>query len=128
VFRIDNMCPYYDVSLKQARLGLLQRQPGFRFAPIDIADRAPTAALFERKRFDRIGSWRRQVGVRYSLEQPLRYVDSNVGFADVLGGARAQRVRQSCSLLPRLPALDATGYGAVQVRPGGRRGRQATGL
>ena len=94
VFGIDNLNPYYDVKLKEARLALLQQQPRFRFAPIDIADRAAMVDLFHRERFDRIVHLAAQVGVRYSLEQPLMYVDSNlVGFSHVLEGARAQRVR-----------------------------------
>jgi UDP-glucuronate 4-epimerase len=94
VFGIDNLSPYYDVQLKEARLGQLQPQRGFHFEPIDIADRAAMAGLFERERFDRVVHLAAQVGVRYSLEQPLSYVDSNlVGFSHVLEGARAQRVR-----------------------------------
>ena len=94
VFGIDNLTPYYDVTLKEARLALLNAQKGFRFAPIDIADRAAIEGLFERERFDVIVHLAAQVGVRYSLEQPLQYVDANlVGFAHILEGARAQRVR-----------------------------------
>jgi UDP-glucuronate 4-epimerase len=94
VFGIDNLTPYYDVALKEARLGLLKAHPGFRFAPIDIADRASIAGFFARERFDIIVHLAAQVGVRYSLEQPLAYVDANlVGFAHILEGARAQRVR-----------------------------------
>jgi len=94
VFGIDNLTPYYDVTLKEARLALLNAQPGFRFLPIDIADRAATHDFFERERFDVIVHLAAQVGVRYSLEQPLQYVDANlVGFAHILEGARAQRVR-----------------------------------
>jgi UDP-glucuronate 4-epimerase len=94
VFGIDNLSPYYDVQLKEARLGQLQPQRGFPFEPIDIADRAAMAGLFERERFDRVVHLAAQVGVRYSLEQPLMYVDSNlVGFSHILEGARAQRVR-----------------------------------
>ena len=94
VFGIDNLTPYYDVALKEARLGLLKAHPGFRFAPIDIADRASIEGFFARERFDIIVHLAAQVGVRYSLEQPLAYVDANlVGFAHILEGARAQRVR-----------------------------------
>ncbi len=94
VFGIDNLTPYYDVALKEARLALINAHPGFRFAPIDIADRAAIEGLFERERFDVIVHLAAQVGVRYSLEQPLQYVDANlVGFAHILEGARAQRVR-----------------------------------
>ncbi len=94
VFGIDNLTPYYDVALKEARLDLLNAHPDFRFAPIDIADRAATHSLFARERFDEIVHLAAQVGVRYSLEAPLAYVDANlVGFAHILEGARAQRVR-----------------------------------
>jgi UDP-glucuronate 4-epimerase len=93
VFGIDNLSPYYDVALKEARLALLQRDPSFRFARLDIADRAAMASLFAREHFDTIVHLAGQVGVRYSLEQPLAYVDANlVGFAHILEGARAQRV------------------------------------
>jgi UDP-glucuronate 4-epimerase len=93
VYGIDNLCPYYDVALKEARLALLRRHPGFRFEHLDIADRAAMAGLFERERFAAIVHLAAQVGVRYSLEHPLSYVDSNlVGFAHILEGARAQQV------------------------------------
>jgi UDP-glucuronate 4-epimerase len=72
----------------------LKAHPEFRFAPIDIADRAAIEGFFARERFDTIVHLAAQVGVRYSLEQPLAYVDANlVGFGHVLEGARAQRVR-----------------------------------
>jgi UDP-glucuronate 4-epimerase len=94
VFGIDNLTPYYDVALKEARLDLLKAHPDFRFAPIDIADRAAIEGFFARERFDIIVHLAAQVGVRYSLEQPLAYVDANlVGFGHVLEGARAQQVR-----------------------------------
>ncbi len=93
VVGIDNMSPYYDVSLKQARLARLQRHPRFLFTELDLADRAAMAALFAGTRFDAIVHLAAQAGVRYSIEQPLAYVDSNlVGFGHVLEGARAQRV------------------------------------
>jgi UDP-glucuronate 4-epimerase len=94
VFGIDNLTPYYEVSLKEARLALLKAYPDFRFALIDIADRAAIQGLFARERFDEIVHLAAQAGVRYSLEVPLAYVDANLlGFAHILEGARAQRVR-----------------------------------
>lgn len=94
VFGVDNLTPYYDVALKAARLDLLRGHPGFQFETIDIADRAAIESLFARERFDVIVHLAAQAGVRYSLEQPLAYVDANlVGFAHILEGARAQRVR-----------------------------------
>jgi len=94
VFGIDNLTPYYDVALKEARLDLLKAHRDFRFAPIDIADRAAIEGFFARERFDVIVHLAAQAGVRYSIEQPLAYVDANlVGFAHILEAARAQRVR-----------------------------------
>lgn len=93
VLGIDNLSPYYDVRLKEARLARLTDHPQFRFERLDIADRAGMEALFRRKRFDRIVHLAGQAGVRYSLEAPLAYVDANlVGFAHMLEGARAQQV------------------------------------
>lgn len=94
VVGVDNLSPYYDVSLKEARLALLRRHAAFRFELLDLADRAATAALFARERFDTIVHLAAQAGVRYSLEQPLAYVDANLlGFAHILEGARLQQVR-----------------------------------
>jgi UDP-glucuronate 4-epimerase len=112
VIGLDNLCPYYDVRLKQARLDLLQQSPGFRFVPADIADRPAMEELFARERFDSIVHLAAQVGVRYSLEQPLSYVDSNlVGFAHILEGARAQGVRHL------LFASSSSVYGANRKLP-----------
>jgi UDP-glucuronate 4-epimerase len=112
VFGIDNLCPYYDVALKEARLARLQRCAGFRFAAIDVADRGAMAALFARERFDTIVHLAAQAGVRYSLEQPFVYVDSNlVGFGHILEGARAQRVRHL------LFASSSSVYGANRKLP-----------
>ena len=89
---VDNLSAYYDVSLKRARLALLQPYREFHFIELDLADRAATASLFREWRFKTIVHLAAQAGVRYSLDQPLAYVDSNlVGFGHVLEGARAQR-------------------------------------
>lgn len=89
VLGIDNLNDYYDVSLKQARLERLQPVAGFRFEKLDLADRAATAALFARERFDAVVHFAAQAGVRHSLADPLAYVDANVaGFAHVLEGCR----------------------------------------
>src|SRR5882672_2458635 len=92
VFGIDSLTPYYDVAQKQSRLDLLSPCPNFRFERTDVADRAAMEALFAREQFAQIVHLAGQVGVRYSLEAPLSYVDANLlGFAHVLEGARAQR-------------------------------------
>ncbi len=92
VVGLDNLNPYYDPALKRERLARLAR-PGFRFEAIDLADRAAMSALFARGGFDRVVHLAAQAGVRYSIENPHSYVDSNlVGFINVLEGCRAQQV------------------------------------
>jgi UDP-glucuronate 4-epimerase len=89
VLGLDNLNAYYDVRLKQDRLKRLQAHPGFRFAKIDVADRSAISAVFGDERFDRVVHLAAQAGVRYSLENPHAYVDSNiVGFLNVLEGCR----------------------------------------
>jgi UDP-glucuronate 4-epimerase len=89
VVGVDNLNDYYDVSLKEARLGRLLPHDMFRFLRLDLADRAATAALFDRERFDRVVHLAAQAGVRYSLTNPFAYIDSNLaGFATILEGCR----------------------------------------
>ncbi|WP_280545705.1 NAD-dependent epimerase [Halomonas sp. 11-S5] len=90
---IDNLNDYYDVSLKQARLDDLADCEDVRFIRLDLADRAGMAALFAEHRFDRVIHLAAQAGVRYSLENPHVYADSNlVGHLNVLEGCRHQGV------------------------------------
>jgi len=89
VVGLDNLNNYYDVSLKKARLALLQKQPSFRFEQIDLTDRDAMAKLFARERFARVVHLAAQAGVRYSIEAPHTYVDSNVtGTLNILEGCR----------------------------------------
>ena len=89
VVGVDNLNDYYDVRLKKDRLAQLTPEPGFEFEKLDLADRPATAALFESRRFDAVVHLAAQAGVRYSLENPHAYVDSNlVGFTNVLEGCR----------------------------------------
>ena len=93
VVGVDNLNGYYSPLLKQARLAQLIPQTNFRFQWLDIADRNSTAAFFEEESFDRVVHLAAQAGVRYSLNNPQAYVDSNlVGFANVLEGCRQQVV------------------------------------
>lgn len=93
VVGIDNLNDYYDVSLKQARLDLLV-QPGFHFHKVDLADRESMTALFSNERFDRVIHLAAQAGVRYSIENPHAYADSNLtGFLNVLEGCRHNHVK-----------------------------------
>lgn len=94
VVGLDNLNDYYEVSLKEARLALLLPLPGFRFERMDLADRATMAALFARERFDRVIHLGAQAGVRYSLDNPFAYADSNLnGTLTVLEGCRHQGVQ-----------------------------------
>src|SRR5512139_1816477 len=89
VVGLDNLNDYYDVRLKHTRLEILQREAGFKFVKLDLADRAGIAALFAAERFERVINLAAQAGVRYSIQNPLAYVDSNVvGFANILEGCR----------------------------------------
>jgi UDP-glucuronate 4-epimerase len=94
VVGIDNLNGYYEVSLKQARLHELAPFSRFNFILMDIADRDAMAELFARYKFDRVVHLAAQAGVRYSLENPHAYADSNlVGFLNVLEGCRQSTVQ-----------------------------------
>jgi len=89
VVGLDNLNDYYDVRLKYGRLAILQKDPGFRFVKLDLADRPGMGELFAREKFNRVINLGAQAGVRYSILNPLAYVDSNVvGMANVLEGCR----------------------------------------
>jgi len=93
VVGVDNLNAYYDPQLKSARLAILERERGFRFDKLDIADRAALEKLFEGDRFQRIVHLAAQAGVRHSIENPHVYVQSNVtGFLHMLEGCRQQKV------------------------------------
>jgi UDP-glucuronate 4-epimerase len=93
VVGVDNLSDYYDVALKQARLERLQQHESFDFCLLDIADRGAMVDMFERFRFDVVINLAAQAGVRYSMENPVAYIDSNVvGFANVLEGCRQQSI------------------------------------
>jgi UDP-glucuronate 4-epimerase len=97
VIGIDNLNDYYDPLLKQARLELIQQHPQvehFKFLKMDIADREAVAELFETYQFDIVVNLAAQAGVRYSIDNPNAYVDSNlVGFVNVLEGCRHSKVK-----------------------------------
>jgi UDP-glucuronate 4-epimerase len=94
VVGLDNLNPYYDVTLKEARLALLEKNGNFRFVRADLADRRAIEAVFEEERPEIVVNLAAQAGVRYSLENPRAYVESNlVGFLNVLEGCRHQEVK-----------------------------------
>lgn len=93
VVGIDNLNDYYSVELKLARLEQLQALPGFAFVKLDIADRDAMQALFREHRFERVIHLAAQAGVRYSLDNPHVYAESNLtGFVNVLEGCRQNDV------------------------------------
>ena len=90
VIGVDNLNPYYDPSLKRARLRQLEAHAAYRHVAVDLADRLQIKALFEEARPHGVVNLAAQAGVRYSLEHPDAYVDSNVvGFLNILEGCRA---------------------------------------
>ena len=94
VVGIDNLNDYYDVHLKRDRLEILLGRVGFRFSRLDITDPLKIAEFFDAERPDRVVHLAAQPGVRYSLENPMAYVHSNlVGFASVLEACRQCRVQ-----------------------------------
>ena len=94
VIGVDNLNAYYDVALKEARLAQLQSHPHFRFARLDVADRAGLAALFDEVKPERVLHLAAQAGVRYSIDQPDDYTDSNLlGFGNILQNCRRHAVQ-----------------------------------
>jgi UDP-glucuronate 4-epimerase len=94
VVGVDNMNPYYDVSLKEARLEDLKKEANFTFFQTDLCDRPKLEDLFARQGFEVVVNLAAQAGVRYSLENPYAYVDSNlVGFINLLECCRHQAVK-----------------------------------
>lgn len=89
VVGLDNMNDYYDVRLKQARLDNIIDQPNFSFVQMSLEDGDQLDALFSQHNFDAVVNLAAQAGVRYSLENPRAYIDSNlVGFANILESCR----------------------------------------
>ena len=112
VVGIDNLNNYYDVSLKESRLAGLQQKERFRFIRLDLADRAGMADLFAYEGFDKVVNLAAQAGVRYSLENPHAYIDSNiVGFTNVLEGCRHNNVKHL------VYASSSSVYGANESMP-----------
>jgi len=94
VVGLDNLNDYYDPSLKQARLDMLQASDGFEFVQADIADRTAISQSFARYRFASTIHLAAQAGVRHSIEHPHAYADANLeGFVNILEGCRRNGCR-----------------------------------
>ena len=114
VVGIDNLNDYYDVRLKEARLALLSAYPGFLFAKLDVADRDGVFALVERhKDLRSVIHLAAQAGVRYSLENPYAYIDSNVMGTLVM----LEAARRIDGLTAITYASSSSVYGANQKQP-----------
>lgn len=112
VVGIDNLNSYYDPSLKTSRLDILQDHDKFRFIKLDLADRDGMEELFQVEKFQRVVNLAAQAGVRYSLENPHAYVDSNiVGFLHILEGCRKEHVEHL------VYASSSSVYGANETMP-----------
>ncbi|MCB1752513.1 MAG: NAD-dependent epimerase [Gammaproteobacteria bacterium] len=93
VIGIDNLNDYYDVGLKRARLARTQNHPGFSDLRVALEDRDAIAAVFREHRPERVVNLAAQAGVRYSIENPAAYIDTNlVGFGNILEGCRHNEV------------------------------------
>ncbi len=94
VFGVDDLNSYYDVNLKLARLAQLQKEPNFQFNQLNLADIEGIEKLFTQTSFDVVVNLAAQAGVRYSLENPHAYINSNlVGFTNILEGCRHSKVK-----------------------------------
>ena len=94
VVGIDNLNDYYDVNLNKNRLAIVQKNSRFQFVLGDISHRQPMTDLFDTHGFDVVVNLAAQAGVRYSIENPASYVDSNmVGFGNILEGCRQTNVK-----------------------------------
>lgn len=112
VIGVDNLNDYYDPQLKSDRLAILASSERFRFRCMDVADRAGCEALFASEPFDRVIHLAAQVGVRYSVENPHAYVNSNlVGFGNILEGCRSAEVGHL------IYASSSSVYGACTAMP-----------
>ena len=112
VVGIDNLNEYYDVNLKKARLNELKDDPGFTFYKLDLVDRKGIEKLFSENNFDYVVNLAAQAGVRYSLEHPHAYVNSNVaGFLNILEGCRNNDIKHLVF------ASSSSVYGANTMMP-----------
>lgn len=93
VIGVDNLNDYYDVTLKEARLARLAPRAGFELHRIDVADREAVEKVFEQRRPQRVMHLAAQAGVRYSIENPRAYIESNiVGFTNIIEACRHNEI------------------------------------
>lgn len=89
----DNLNDYYDVNLKKARLDLLLPHPQFQFFKMDLSEKTAVSELFAAQKFERVIHLAAQPGVRYSIQNPMAYIDANIlGHMNILEGCRHHNV------------------------------------
>lgn len=109
---LDNLNDYYDVSLKKGRLEVLEKNNKFKFICMDLANKNEIATLFEKEKFDKVLHLGAQAGVRYSIENPYAYIDSNiVGTLTILEGCRNNGIQHL------IYASSSSVYGANTQQP-----------
>ncbi|MCY7294363.1 NAD-dependent epimerase [Alteromonas sp. a30] len=112
VVGIDNINDYYDPKLKHDRLSLIQNHPHFEFHKVDLADTSAISDIFSAHKFNLVINLAAQAGVRYSMENPRAYIDSNiVGFLNILEGCRNTGVEHL------VYASSSSVYGANETLP-----------
>jgi len=112
VVGLDNLNEYYDINLKKFRLNELKGDPKFTFHKLDLVDRNGIEKLFSENNFDYVVNLAAQAGVRYSLEHPHAYVNSNVvGFLNILEGCRHSDIKHLVF------ASSSSVYGANTMMP-----------
>ena len=112
VVGLDNFNDYYDVALKEGRAEMLADYENFKLKRIDLADRNAMESLFAEEKFDKVINLAAQAGVRYSIENPHSYIDSNiVGFVNILEGCRHNDVKHL------VYASSSSVYGANTTMP-----------
>lgn len=112
VVGIDNLNDYYDLNLKKGRLDILQKNNKFKFIYLDLSDKTGISELFETEKFDRVLHLGAQAGVRYSIENPYAYIDSNiVGTLTILEGCRNHSIEHL------VYASSSSVYGANTKQP-----------
>lgn len=109
---LDNVNNYYDVSLKQSRLSILKDYPDFTFHKIDLSNKSAIDQLFRDSKFDYVVNLAAQAGVRYSIENPYTYLESNIaGFLNILEACRNNPVKHL------VYASSSSVYGANKKMP-----------
>jgi len=94
VVGIDNHNDYYDPSLKEARLARHANHPKYKHIRMNLENREHIAKLFKDEKFEKVVNLAAQAGVRYSIENPMAYIDSNiVGFCNILEGCRRNKIK-----------------------------------